>query len=69
MFGEVSLLFGTPLKSALHAGEEGATCLLISRARLDDNLKSAEHDMPALSWRALQETNSMMERSPAVSPR
>lgn len=36
--------------------------LVISRARLEDNLKSAESDMPALSWRALQETNSMMER-------
>jgi len=36
--------------------------LVISRARLDDNLKSAESSMPALSWRALQETNSIMER-------
>ena len=36
--------------------------LVISRARLEDNLKSAESDMPALSWRALQETNSIMER-------
>ena len=36
--------------------------LVISRARLDDNLKNAEPDMPALSWRALQETNMVMER-------
>ncbi|MGA9767820.1 MAG: chemotaxis protein CheA [Blastocatellia bacterium] len=36
--------------------------LVISRARLEDNLKNAEPDMPALSWRALQETNQMMER-------
>ncbi len=36
--------------------------LVISRARLEDNLKSAESIMPALSWRALQETNSVMER-------
>lgn len=36
--------------------------LVISRARLEDNLKSAEPDMPALSWRALQETNLVMER-------
>jgi two-component system chemotaxis sensor kinase CheA len=36
--------------------------LVISRARLDDNLKTAEPDMPASQWRALQETNLMMER-------
>jgi two-component system chemotaxis sensor kinase CheA len=36
--------------------------LVISRARLEDNLKSSESDMSALSWRALQETNQMMER-------
>jgi two-component system chemotaxis sensor kinase CheA len=36
--------------------------LVISRARLEDNLKSAESSMPALSWRALQETNQIMER-------
>ncbi len=36
--------------------------LVISRARLDDNLKSAESSMPARSWRALQETNSIIER-------
>ena len=31
--------------------------LVVSRARLDDNLKNAEPDMPASHWRALQETN------------
>ena len=36
--------------------------LVISRARLEDNLKSAESSMPALTWRALQETNQIMER-------
>jgi two-component system chemotaxis sensor kinase CheA len=36
--------------------------LVICRARLEDNLKSAELDMPAPRWRALQETNQMMER-------
>ncbi|HKP86466.1 MAG TPA: chemotaxis protein CheA [Blastocatellia bacterium] len=36
--------------------------LVISRARLEDNLKSAEPDMPATRWRPLQETNSVIER-------
>jgi two-component system chemotaxis sensor kinase CheA len=36
--------------------------LIISRARLEDNLKNAETDMPAPRWRALQETNLMMVR-------
>jgi two-component system chemotaxis sensor kinase CheA len=36
--------------------------LVISRARLEDNLKSAESSMPALTWRTLQETNQIMER-------
>jgi two-component system chemotaxis sensor kinase CheA len=36
--------------------------LVISRARLEDNLKNAERAMPALQWRALQETNMMIER-------
>ncbi len=36
--------------------------LVVSRARLEDNLKNAESDMPAPQWRALQETNSMIER-------
>lgn len=36
--------------------------LVISRARLEGNLKSAESEMPATRWRALQETNQMIER-------
>ena len=36
--------------------------LVISRARLEDNLKNAEPEMPAPQWRALQETNLMIER-------
>jgi two-component system chemotaxis sensor kinase CheA len=36
--------------------------LVISRARLEDNLKKAETAMPASEWRALQETNLMIER-------
>jgi two-component system chemotaxis sensor kinase CheA len=36
--------------------------LVISRARLEDNLKKAEPAMPASEWRALQETNLMIER-------
>ena len=36
--------------------------LVISRARLEDNLKNAEPDMPAPQWRAFQETNQMIER-------
>ena len=36
--------------------------LVISRARLEDNLKNAEAGMPAAEWRALQETNLLMER-------
>jgi two-component system chemotaxis sensor kinase CheA len=36
--------------------------LVISRARLDDNLKNAEPEMPAPRWRSLQETNLMIER-------
>jgi two-component system chemotaxis sensor kinase CheA len=36
--------------------------LVISRARLEDNLMTAEPDMPASRWRALQETNLLMER-------
>ena len=36
--------------------------LVISRARLEDNLKKAEAAMPAPEWRALEETNLMIER-------
>ena len=36
--------------------------LVVTRGRLEDNLKNAEPDMPAPHWRALQETNSMIER-------
>ena len=32
VFGAASLLFGVPAESAVRAGPEGATCLLISRA-------------------------------------
>lgn len=36
--------------------------LVISRARLEDNLKKAEPAMPASEWRALEDTNLMIER-------
>ncbi|HEX8089390.1 MAG TPA: chemotaxis protein CheA, partial [Blastocatellia bacterium] len=36
--------------------------MVISRARLEDNLKNAEPDMPAAHWRALQETNLIIGR-------
>jgi two-component system, chemotaxis family, sensor kinase CheA len=36
--------------------------LVISRARLEGNLKEAEPEMPAPRWRPLQETNLMIER-------
>ena len=36
--------------------------LVISRARLEDNIKNAEPDMPASQWRILQETNLIIER-------
>ncbi|HVF88661.1 MAG TPA: chemotaxis protein CheA [Blastocatellia bacterium] len=36
--------------------------LVISRARLEGTLKNAEREMPATRWRALQETNLMIER-------
>ena len=36
--------------------------LVISRARLEDNIKNSEREMPAPRWRALQETNQMIER-------
>jgi two-component system chemotaxis sensor kinase CheA len=36
--------------------------LVISRSRLDDNLRHIESTMPAAEWRRLQETNLMMER-------
>ena len=36
--------------------------LVVSRARLEDNLKKAEPAMPATEWRALQETNLVIER-------
>ena len=36
--------------------------LVVTRGRLEDNLKNAEPDMSASAWRALQETNSMIER-------
>ncbi|HKG23923.1 MAG TPA: chemotaxis protein CheA, partial [Blastocatellia bacterium] len=36
--------------------------LVISRARLEDNLKNAEREMPATRWRGLQEANLMIER-------
>ena len=36
--------------------------LVISCARLEDNLKKAETEMPATPWRALQETNLLIER-------
>ena len=36
--------------------------LVISRARLDENLKLAETEMAATPWRALQETNLVIER-------
>jgi two-component system, chemotaxis family, sensor kinase CheA len=36
--------------------------LVISRARLEDNIKNAEPVMPASQWRTLQETNLMIER-------
>jgi two-component system chemotaxis sensor kinase CheA len=36
--------------------------LVISRARLEDNLKNAEPDMPAPLWRAFQETNLIIGR-------
>ena len=36
--------------------------LVVSRARLEVNLNNAEPDMPASHWRALQETNSIIER-------
>lgn len=36
--------------------------LVISRAHLDDKLKNAESTTPPSNWRALQETNLLMER-------
>jgi two-component system chemotaxis sensor kinase CheA len=36
--------------------------LVVSRSRLEENLRHAETEMPASRWRALQETNSMIER-------
>jgi two-component system chemotaxis sensor kinase CheA len=36
--------------------------LVISRSRLEENLKQSETDMPATHWRSLQETNQLMER-------
>jgi two-component system chemotaxis sensor kinase CheA len=36
--------------------------LVISRSRLEDNLKNSESDIPATYWRSLQETNLLMER-------
>lgn len=36
--------------------------LVITRSRLEDNLKNAELDMDSPRWRALQETNLMLER-------
>ena len=36
--------------------------LVISRARLEDNIKNSEREMPAARWRALQETNLVIER-------
>lgn len=36
--------------------------LVVSRSRLEENLKHAEAEMPAPRWRALQETNWMIER-------
>ena len=36
--------------------------LVISRARLDDNIKRLGAQLPALDWRALQETNLALER-------
>jgi two-component system chemotaxis sensor kinase CheA len=36
--------------------------LVVSRARLEDNLKKAEPAMPATEWRVLQETNLVIER-------
>lgn len=36
--------------------------LVVTRGRLEDNLKNAEPDLPASHLRALQETNSMIER-------
>ncbi len=36
--------------------------LVVSRSRLEENLKHAETEMPASRWRALQETNLMIER-------
>jgi two-component system chemotaxis sensor kinase CheA len=36
--------------------------LVISRSRLDDNLKRLESSLPATGWRPLQETNLAMER-------
>jgi two-component system chemotaxis sensor kinase CheA len=36
--------------------------LVVTRGRLEDTLKNAEPEMSASVWRALQETNSMIER-------
>jgi two-component system chemotaxis sensor kinase CheA len=36
--------------------------MVISRARLEDNLRNAEPDIPASHWRALQETNQIIAR-------
>jgi two-component system chemotaxis sensor kinase CheA len=36
--------------------------LVISRARLEENLKTAEPETPAARWRPLQETNQVIER-------
>lgn len=61
VFGAASLLFGTPVRTALHAGDEGSTCLVVSRA----NFHTIMNECPVLLMGLMRDSGEA--RTPALT--